>query len=281
MDFGLDELAVKAAFSQPDIDGTFRGALAEYMKIVSKRRPVLLFAFAPKSAGTFLSSAAIAACGGSQVRAVHAQGGREAQLYLPIFLYYYEGGVCEGPMGVHVHMLARPGNCRFIEALSLKPIVMVRPIPDMLASMCDMLSGEPEARLECIFGEVPEAFPTFACARQADFMIDMIAPWYVNYFATWFQYAAGNENVLVLRFADFLADPLAMLERTLAHAGAPQARMVCQTALEGVWQQRAQLRFNKGVAGRGKDYFSPDHCARLARMMDNYPILDGWRRELL
>lgn len=282
MSIGIDDLAVQAAFSQPEMDGTFTGPLADYLQELSQRRPVLLFAFPPKSAGTFLCTSAVVASGGSLVRAVHAQGGREAQLYLPVFLYYYYGGVCEGPMAVHAHMLARPGNCHFIEALSLKPITMIRSIPDMLASLWDMFLDVPESRAENISGVVPDAFPTFSSACKADFMIDMIGPWYINYFATWLTYAAQHPAaVLVLHFSSWLADPLGTLQLCLEHAGVPKPEAVCSAALDGCWKERGELRFNKGAAGRGRSYFTTAHIERLAHLMDNFPILGNYRAELL
>lgn len=278
----IDQQAVSAAFSQPDDDGTFRDAFATYLSDLSAQRRVLLFAFPPKSAGTFLRTAAIAATGGQLVRAVHAQGGREAQLYLPVFLHYYLGGVCDGPMVVHVHMQAHPANCRFIEALGLHPVVMVRSITDMLASMQDMLDTEPAMRIETVNCIVPETYADFSPTQKADFLIDMFAPWYVSFYASWFGYATGREDsVLCLHFSDVLARPVETLERILNHSGTPRKREVCKAALAGTWDERHELRFNRGVEGRGKAYFTQAHFDRLAAMIERYPALVPYRQILL
>lgn len=278
----IDFKAVSAAFSQPESDGTFCGDFAEYLTGIAGRRSVLLFAFAPKCAGTFLRSAAIAATGGQLVRAVHAQGGREAQLYLPTFIHYYYGGICEEPMVVHVHMQAHPANCRFIEALSLKPTVMIRAIPDMLASMWDMFETEPAMRIETVNCIVPPDFPLFSHREKADFMIDMFAPWYVSYFASWFAYAQEQpQTVLLVRFSDFKADPAKTLGQVLEHNGMPETSQICQSAIADTWNERKILRFNKGVEGRGKTYFSEAHCRRLAGMIDRYAVLRSHCDELL
>ena len=282
MDAKIDSTAVNAAFAQPDYDGTFRGAFADYLRALGKRRPVLLFAFAPKAAGTFLRSAAIDAVGGQLVRVVHAQGGRDAQPYLPVFITYYLGGVCEGPLVAHMHMQALPANRRFLEALGIRPVIMLRPIPDMLASYWDMLTQSEEARAEGLNCPIPAGFPEFPAAEKADFMIDMIAPWYVGYFATWLDYARERpDDVCVLKYADFVADPAAVLQTALTHADLARPREACQAALDIAWRDRGTLRFNKGSAGRGRDYFSPAHIARLSRMMRYHPVLDGWRDVLL
>jgi hypothetical protein len=278
----IDHLALSAAFSQPDDDGTFHGEFAEYLTGLAGKRPIILFAFAPKSAGTFLRSAASAATGGQLVRAVHAQGGREAQLYLPVFIHYCYGGLCEGPMIVHVHMQAHPANCRFIEIMKLKPVVMIRSITDMLASMWDMFDTDPAMRVETVNCIVPEAFVDFTKAEKADFLIDMFAPWYVSFYASWFGYAAEKpETVLMLHYADFKADPAAILERVLKHSDVAQPLDVCKAAIAGTWEERGELRFNKGAQGRGKDYFSPVHFEKLLRMIGHYNSLVPHTQELI
>lgn len=278
----IDGKAITAVFTQPRFDGSFPSGLAEYLYAISQRRPVLLFAFAPKAAGTFLRSAAIDAIGGQLVRVTHAQGGRDAQPYLPVFVHYFLGGVCDGPLVAHVHMQALPANRHFLEILGIRPVIMLRSIPDMLASYWDMLSESAEARAEGLNCIIPDGFPDFSDAQKADFMIDMIAPWYASYFATWLSWVRDEPgDVCVLRYSDFKSDPAAVLEAALTHADFPRTRAQCQHALDGAWKDRGGLRFNKGTSGRGKEYFSPAHLERLERMLSFHPVLNDWRAELL
>jgi Sulfotransferase domain len=282
MNKSIDAIAVSAAFSQPGYDGRFTGAFADYLRDLGKRRPVLIFAFAPKAAGTFLRTAAIAASDGQLVRIVHAQGGRDAQPYLPIFIDYYLGGVCKGPLVAHVHMQALPANRYFLEAFGIKPVIMLRSIPDMLASYWDMLSADAQARAEGLNCPIPDGFPDFDAAKKADFMIDMIAPWYIDYFATWLTYANEKpDDVCVLSYADFTDDPAEVLQTALEHVDLPRSRQACQAALDGAWKDRGTLRFNKGKGGRGKAYFSQEHLDRLARMLRYHPVLESYSGELL
>ena len=282
MQAAIDKRAIDAAFAQPDSDGKFTGVFADYLRSLGMKRPVLFFAFAPKVAGTFLRTAAIDAVGGSLVRVVHAQGGRDAQPYLPVFVNYFLGGICEGPLVAHVHMQALPANREFLGAFGIKPIIMLRPLTDTLTSYWDMLATSARARADGLNCPIPDAFPSFSDAQKADFMIDMIAPWYVHYFATWRDYArAKPDDVCVLRYADFVADPAHVLETALDHAELTRSRFICQAALDGAWKDRAALRFNKGATGRGHEYFSDAHRERLAHMLDYHPALNDWRGELL
>jgi hypothetical protein len=263
-----------ALFAQPASDGRFSGNTLAHLNRLGQKRPVMFLAFPPKAAGTFFRTAIGAAVGGQLVRTVHAQGGRDGTPYLPTFLMYYCGGVCTGPMIAHVHMQALPANRNFIDALGLKPIIMRRSIPDMLASYWDMLETDPQARDDGLNCQIPSNFIEMSKEAKADFLVDVLGPWYASYFATWQTY--GNDapgRVCVLTYDAFKTDPASTMAKALAYAGLPRPREICQKALDKVWQARASFRYNKGAAGRGAQYFTQDHIDRLARMLGYYPQL--------
>src|SRR5581483_10842983 len=113
-------------FAQPASDGTFAPEQAGLAQSLGKRRPLMMLAFAPKAAGTFFRSAIIKAVDGQLVRVVHAQGGRDAQPYLPVFVQYYAGHVTDRILVAHVHMQALPANRHFLDAFGIKPVIMLR-----------------------------------------------------------------------------------------------------------------------------------------------------------
>jgi hypothetical protein len=278
----FNEQFTNAAFSPPNCDGSFDPDFANYLGDLGATRPSMVLAFAPKAAGTFLRSACIAAVGGALVRTVYAQGGRDASFYLPTFLLYYAGGFPTRPLVTHVHMQALPANRHFIEALGLKPAIMIRAIPDMLASYADMLDSDPHSPDNWLNIRLPQNYAALSAADKGDFLVDMVGPWYASYFATWMEYAAAApDRVCVLDYDGFIADPVATLERLLAHAGLPCSREVCQTALDVVWENRSDFRFNKGVSGRGRTRFTVAQTARLDRQLDFYPNLAGMKARLI
>jgi hypothetical protein len=282
MQFDLDTTAIQAVFELPDSDGRFSESQTAYFRALSQRRRMVVLAFPPKAAGTFLRQAVALACGGDLIRTVHAQGGRAAVPYLPTFLLYYHGGVCDGPLVTHIHMQALPANIHFMEAFALKPVVMVRNIPDMLASYWDMLDSDPAALQIGLNGPLPPQWPLLTKEAKADFLIDMLGPWYVGYFATWLDYAARAQGaVLVLRYGDFCREPQAALQQILAHSGFPVTAEECAHVLRETWLLRGQLRFNRGREGRGAAYFTPQHRARLAQKMSCFPVLALRQAELL
>jgi hypothetical protein len=282
MGIGFDINASNAAFSPPNCDGSYPPEFAAYLAALGCSRPSVVLAFAPKAAGTFLRSAACVATGGTLVRTVHAQGGRDASFYMPTFVMYYAGGYPENTMVTHVHMQALPANRHFIDTLGLKPVIMVRSIPDMLASYADMLDADPLSPDNWLNIRLPQNYAGLSAEAKGDFLVGMIGPWYASYFATWMEYAAdAPQLVCVLRYDDFKRDPAAVLEKLLAHSGVPRAQAECRSALDLVWEARTSFRFNKGVSGRGRARFTEAQIAKLKRQLAFYPNLEGMADELI
>ena len=174
-----------AIFEVPSPEGVFKPKFAAYFRALGRKRPLLLLAFAPKAAGTFFRQAAMEALGGGRlIRFTHAQGGRDGTPYLPTFIAAYLDAQKPPSVG-HLHMQALPANRHFIDMFGLKPVIMLRDIPDMLASYWDMLDTDPVARADGLNCPIPDDFVSLSREEKADFMTDVVAPWYMSYFATW------------------------------------------------------------------------------------------------
>ncbi len=274
--------SLEAVFKQPNQDGRFEGDLLRHLQTLGAQRPVVMLCFPPKAAGTYFRTAVFYAVDGQLVRAVHAQGGRDAQLYLPTFIGYYAGSVTPHVMVAHVHMQALPANIGFLEALNIRPVVMMRSIPDMLASYWDMLESDPESRKDGLNCLIPENFPELPAQTKADFLIDILGPWYASFFATWVRYEDEKpDRALILSYSDFKTDPVHTLASALSHVRLPRSPAHCRAALDKAWSERDLCRYNKGEEGRGARYFTAEHIARLDRMLGAYSHLEFYRAELL
>ena len=281
MDITLDRAALEAVIELPGNDGTFPDKLKSYLASLGARRPAIVLAFPPKAAGTFLRAAAIKAVGGELLRIVYAHGARDAQLYLPTLVAYYLGAFCNGPMVSHIHMQAFPANTAVLNALGIRPIVMTRSIPDMLASYWDMLENSDDALREGINCTIPPDFRELTADRKADFLIDVLGPWYTGYYATWLDQAQHDETVLLLSYDQFLAAPAATLEALLRHSGVPRSLAACQDAIDATWEERLAYRFNEGIEGRSYQYFAIRHRERIGRLLSYYPSTVPHRGELV
>lgn len=278
----LDDYAAPAAFERPFFPtGEWEGAPLAYFRELGARRRVLFLAFAPKSASTFLREAATNALGGRHVRVVQALGGRDAHLYLPYLIECFQDPD-ERPAVTNVHMQAFVANRNLIEAFDLKPVIMIRSIPDMLASYWDMLDNEPHARPNSLNCFIRDDFPDLGALQKADFMIDVLAPWYASYYATWNAYAAAApERVLVLHYNAFREKPAENIHAAIGHAGFSIPIANCEEGFRKAWDARTSHRYSFGMSGRGAEYFSRDHFDRLARLLSHYKHLDAWMPELL
>lgn len=278
----LSEALVEAALEPLLPDGSFSREQLQLLHRLGAQRKAVVLAFPPKSAGTFFRSAIISAVDGQLVRVVHALGGRDATPYLPTLLEYYAGGVTEKTLVTHVHMLGLPANIHMLSAFRIRPIIIKRNIPDMLASYWDMLDSDADAFLSGLNCSIPEGFRSWPNSAKADFMVDMLGPWYVKYYAGWLGRAqADPESVCVIDYTDLKDDPVAVLQRCMKFVGLPRSREACEAAVVFAWDRRRSLRFNKGVEGRGLTYLRSVHFNRLSRMMGYYPVLESHRHDLL
>jgi hypothetical protein len=277
----IDDNAIQVIFGQPLPDGSFEKPARDYLQAAGARHPLLLLAFAPKCAGTFLRQAAVHALDGQLVRMCHAQAGRDGTLYLPNILAWSLDDDARATV-THIHMQALDGNRHFIQAVGLKPVIMIRNIADALASFLDMLEVDPVARAEGLNCQVPGNFCDLDRGDKLDFMIDVIAPWYASYYATWRSFTgAAGDTVCVLRYREFRENPAETLYRAIVHAGFATTRYQCGKSVEHAWSGKENFRFNRGISGRGKSYFTPSHFARLQKLLSYYPHLSGWKSDLL
>lgn len=274
MNFDLDQNAIQAVFDLPDNEGAFAPSQQQYLRQLGAQRPAVFMAFPPKAAGTFLRQAVIEASGGDLVRVVYAQGGRDAQPYMPTFLGYYLGGLCAGPLVAHVHMQALPSNVSFLNAFGIRPIIMLRSVRDMLVSYRDMLDADPSSQRQDLNIAIPEDWTTRDARAKGDFLVDMLGPWYASYYATWLALAqqAGSQ-ILVLGYGELLAAPQDVLHRILLHSGIDTSLEECASTMGDVWIDRSRLRFNQGREGRGATQLSDAQQDRIKALLSQYPVL--------
>jgi len=274
--------ASEAIYTLPRPDGTFEPEHAAYLKEIGQRRQSVMLAFAPKAAGTFLRAAAIGAVDGQLARVVHAQGGRDGTPYLPTYVRYFLGGFPQDLLVTHLHMQAFPANRSFVEAFDLKPVIMLRSVPDMLVSYLDMLEAEELSPAHWLNAAIPPQFVEWNSSKRMDFAIDVIAPWYASYFATWLDYQHQSpKRMCVLRFEDLVEDAASVLEVLLAHSRIVRSHQECKQATDLAWSERAENRFNKGEQDRGAANLSAAQQTRIEHLLFETYALGEWRNDLM
>jgi hypothetical protein len=110
-------------------------------------------------------------------------------------------------------------------------------------------------------------------AEMLDFLVDVVAVWYVQFFAGWLRGAAsGAVNLLVLDYETVTTDPVSAIEAVCRHIGDPTPSLAVMS--QSVEQVRlTKPRFNQGTSGRG-GRFGRERLARVERLAAFYPDID-------
>ncbi len=144
----------------------------------------------------------------------------------------------------------------------LKPVVLVRSLPDAVVSLRDHIRRE------------SPTWPIFYAddyhaglddATLEDMIVRLAAPWYVNFYMGW----RSAPDALLISYEELIADPAGVLRQVLAFAGAEIDERAIARAVAIVGDRRGS-RFNVGVAGRGAT-LRPGNLRALTRLFDYYP----------
>lgn len=217
----------------------------------------------PKSGSTFLSSAIAALPGFTEASLVPSYGHREQELCVQS-LREQDERIGEESYVAQQHLRYSFATAQYMRAFSLRPIVLLRNIFDVVPSLVDHHSIE---------GHIyPSAFaPADIASRpleeQADFVTQMAVPWYFNFYASWQQ----CQEKLVVYYEDLVSRPEWVLRRICEYLEIDASDALIQAAVSNA--NSAGKRKNKVSPGRGKN-LSHDNISAIVKMANHYPELD-------
>jgi len=211
----------------------------------------------PKSGSTFLSDLISAMPDISRVSLVPSFGRREQELDESSIL---RAG--RGPYVAQHHVRWSAWTEATCSKYDLKPIVLVRSLPDAVVSLRDHLRREspiwPIFYAEDHHAELDDA-------TLEDMIVRLVAPWFVNFYMSW----RTAPDALMISYEELIADPAGALRRVLAFAGAEIDEKEIAKAIASVGVRR-KSRFNVGVAGRGAA-LQPASLRSILALFDFYP----------
>lgn len=227
-----------------------------------------LIACMPKSGSTFLANALSELTGYPYVYLAYAYERSEQNLYLPKLIDHYDVGTV-----THLHLRATDSAIDLMRMFSIRPVILVRDIFDVVVSIRDHL-----------FNEGYE-FPTFFCDEsikrldeqtQFDFIIEHGIPWYFNFFVSWHQALAGNRaDGLWLKYEEVINDWFGALRMIADFYQIDKTDAQIELALKQTSaKSRKKTRLNKGVAGRSLTLLTDQQRDRIIRMARFYPDVD-------
>jgi hypothetical protein len=228
----------------------------------------LLIACMPKSGSTFLANALSELTGYPYVYLAYAYERSEQSLYLPKLIDNYDVGTV-----THLHLRATDSAIDLMRMFSIRPVILVRNIFDIVVSIRDHL-----------FNEGYE-FPTFFCDEtinrldeqsQFDFIIEHGIPWYFNFYVSWHQAVARKRtDGLWLKYEEIVSDWHQTLRSVADFYRINKTDAEIDHALQMTSaKSKKKTRLNKGVAGRNLTALTDQQRDRIAGMTRFYPDVD-------
>lgn len=243
------------------VKGTGTRTLAAQLRAkraLSRRARCLFVTAMPKSGSTLLVKALAEATGYIELF-LGADHLNEQDLYLPKLVDAWSMNVV-----CHQHTRATRANLALMREFAIRPVVLVRDLADALVSLCDHLESE---SAETPVLNVGPDFIARPRAARLDMVIDLAAPWYLQFFAGW---QTADIDRLLLRYEDLAADKAGTVARVLAfHKLEADGLADAVARAEG-----AETRFNRGVPGRGRQQMTAEQRARLAALGRHFPGVD-------
>lgn len=158
---------------------------------------------------------------------------------------------------------------RLLVDYRIAPVVLVRNIFDIVASLRDYLVIEPDMSM----GYFSEEMRTWPPARIVDFLVEMVVPWYFNFYVCWLQ----CPYALTVTYEELTADPADILKRVVDFAKLPYTAVDLEAAIRAAGGKNTKK--NQAVVGRGANLPKSAH-QKIAGYAKFYPNTDFSRMGL-
>jgi hypothetical protein len=222
----------------------------------------------PKSGSTFMAKVLSEVTGYKYVPLADGFERREQNLYLPKLINAYS---IESTTHQHIRATAR--DIELMNQFSIRPVILVRNIFDIVFSIRDHMCQE------------GYEFPTFYCndrfkeldeKDQLDFIIELGIPWFFNFFVSWTEaITTGRIDALLLTYEEVVADWETAIGNVLRFYGIEKTDTEIEMALKRTMnRKKREIRLNKGKIGRGSMGLTPEQNEKIVGFSRFYPWID-------
>lgn len=226
----------------------------------------LFIACVPKSASSFLKTLLINLTGYRDMFSVYAAGQSEHELYLPTIREFAHLDTV-----TQQHCRASDANVHLMQAFGIRPIVLVRNIFDSVMSLLDFYNNQGAFFNSYFRGD----FQSLDETTKVDLLIDNVIPWYFQFVASWDLVERQQRlEIKWLRYEDLTTDKTTVLRDVLEFYGLGAPEKAVEAKVREAELEARSIRFNKGVAGRGKTGLNDIQKERIRRLSSYYPTTD-------
>lgn len=219
----------------------------------------VLVACMPKSGSTYLSGAIAALPGFIRAHLVPGYGRREQELCVEKLIEYDKiMGGCGGYVAQH-HVRYSEVTRSYLKRFGVRPIILVRNIFDVVASLVDHHSLESSVYPAAY---APNDIAVHSFDEQARFVTQMAIPWYFNFYASWQE----CPDKILVTYEEFISRPESIMRKICDHLGLVASDQQIHDAVQIAGT--AGLRRNKVTPGRGEGL--PADCLEAIRKMASY-----------
>jgi hypothetical protein len=221
---------------------------------------------APKSGSTWLTALLEILLGWRKLGLAAKTGRNEAEPDIRQILCFPH----ENLFSPQQHCRASESTVEFINRFRIKPILQGRNIYDTIVSLREHCVNE---SVVMPMGYADAEFLRYDAEKQFQFLIDMVLPWYFNFYASWLQVEGlAPENLLWVTYDELLTDTPGTLRKILEYVGESRSQGQIEQAIERA--KSVNTRKNKAVTGRGKALLTERHKARIKEMRQYYSHID-------
>ena len=229
---------------------------------------LILIACFPKSGSTFISRTMHELPGFAKLSAVPIHDRREQELEresIRSLIGLRKNAVYQHHVRHSLHLE------HLIADYNIHIVVMVRDLRDVCQSVSDHLNSESPVWFNAFLDEDTLA-DLNRDNRLPEFIVDLMIPWYVNFYAGWTAYDRSGGSVQWINYEDMVGNELATISSILTGAGLEVSESEIQRALD----QPRFTRLNVGKVGRGREFLRehPEAAETLKRYLSYYPDVD-------
>ena len=165
----------------------------------------LVVACFPKSGSTFLKNVLLVVTGFAEQNLAYSHGKNDTGIYLPDMI-----NSAKKDTVTQIHLRASDSNINILQGFSVKPVILVRNIFDVLLSYKE--HHDNFAKEMSFYGQ----YEALAENQRLDLIVDDRAAWYIGFFAGW-QRAVGTDRIegLWLTYEDLMQDKIGHVEKIL------------------------------------------------------------------